>query len=358
MRTLLISPELFLNEGGIARIMRSYLKALCDNASPGDRIDTLVLNDAVTPDLRLQRYTTGARGAFVGCGRSKLKFITQAMELGTRADQAVCGHLHLLPLLWLISRVHSDFRYSLVAHGIEVWRPFSILEAQALRGAHRILCISQYTRRQLLRFCPSLDPARLVLVPNTLDPLLAANPEGIPSESVASPAILTVSRLTAADSYKGIDTLIEALPAILQEHPRAQLRIVGGGNDMPRLIELAETLRVSKSVHFCGTVDDAALSREYASCDLFALPSRKEGFGLVYLEAMNHGKPCLAARAGGAPEVVNGEIGALADYGNISEIASAVLDLVRYPRDPAAIREHAQIFAYPVFRSRLASALN
>ena len=357
MRTLLLSPELFLGEGGIARIMRCYLKALCEDAAPGDRIDALVLNDPPVTDLRLARYSTTALDRFVGCGRSKMKFVRSLVRLGTAANQVVCGHLHQLPLVWAMGLLRPRFRYFLVAHGIEVWRPFSLRGSRALRGAHRILCVSDYTRHQLLRFCHGLDPTRLSIVPNTLDPYLEVGTEPPKPASLAGPVILSVARLTAADSYKGVDTLIEALPQIRQTLPLAQLRIVGGGDDLPRLRELCARLRITNSVNFTGTVDDDALRREYAACDLFALPSRREGFGLVYLEAMTFGKSSLAARAGGAPEVVNDRIGALADYGNIPEIAAAVLDLVRHPRDPATIRQHLATFAFPSFRSRLAAAL-
>ena len=359
MRTLLLSPELFLGEGGIARIMRCYLKALCENAAAGDRIDALVLNDAPTGDPRLSHYSTPTLGQVVGCRRSKFEFIQQVFRLTSGVDRVICGHLHQLPLLWASQGLRPGFRYYLVAHGIEVWRPYSLLETRALLGAHRILCISEYTRRQLLRFCPALDPARLLIVPNTLDPQLAFNTdtESVRQSSSAGPEILTVSRLTSADSYKGIDTLIEAMPTIVRELPFAQLRIVGGGDDTARLHELAARLGVTDSVHFSGIIDDESLRYEYAACDLFALPSRREGFGLVYLEAMAFGKSCLAARAGGAPEVVNDSIGALADYGNIPEIAVAVLDLVRHPRDPATIRQHLDTFAFPAFRTRLATAL-
>ena len=359
MRTLLLSPELFLGEGGIARIMRCYLKALCENATTNDRIDALVLNDAPTTDPRLPRYSTPALGQVIGCGRRKFEFIQQVFHLTSGVDRVICGHLHQLPLLWASQCLRPGFRYYLVAHGIEVWRPYSLLETRALLGAHRIFCISEYTRRQLLRFCPTLDPARLLIVPNTLDPHLAlnTNTESVRQSPSAGPEILTVSRLTAADSYKGIDTLIEAMPVILRELPLAQLRIIGGGDDTARLHELAARLGVTASVHFTGLIDDESLRYEYAACDLFALPSRREGFGLVYLEAMAFEKSCLAARAGGAPEVVNDRVGALADYGNIPEIAAAVLDLVRHPRHAAAIRQHVESFAFPAFRTRLTTAL-
>ena len=356
MKTLLLSPELFLAEGGIARIMRLYLKALCENAAPGDTVGSLVLNDRRGPEPRLPLYSNHSLVINEGCERSKFSFTRATLAAAEDAQRIVCAHLHLLPVAWLAQRFNSRLRYYLVAHGIDVWRPYSALEVRALLDAERILCISDYTRRQMLRFCPMLDPARLVIVPNTLDPQFVPPPVP-PVREPGGPRVLTVGRLTTVDTYKGFDTLIEAMPAFRARHAGATLRVVGGGDDLPRLRGLVTHLGLTEAVTFTGIIDDAALRAEYAACDLFALPSRKEGFGLVFLEAMTYGKACLGARSGGVPEVINDDVGVLADYGNIPEIASALSDLVTHPRDPAACRRHADSFAFPAFKRRLAAAL-
>ncbi len=358
MKTLLLSPELFRAEGGIARIMRLYLKALSESTPPGDEVRSLSLNDPAWTDPRIARYATSGLKEWIGCEGRKPAFIRQALQWGARSDRAICGHLRQLPLLWLAQRFNRRLQYYLVAHGIEMWRPYSWLEVRALRGATRVLCVSDYTRRQVLRFCPTLDPARVVVVPNAIDPQIISPDTPVATPPVApGPRLLAVSRLSFADSYKGIDTLIEALPLVRRQHPEATLRIVGGGDDRPRLEALARQCGVETAVEFAGIVSDDALRAEYAACDLFALPSRKEGFGLVFLEAMTHGKPCLGARAGGVPEVINDRVGVLAEYGNIPDIAAAVSDLVRHPRDPAAIRAHAESFGFLAFLRRLSAAL-
>ncbi len=358
MNALLLSPELFRHEGGIARIMRLYLKALCEIAGPDGRVDSVVLNDAPPIDPRLAGYTGGRAGEHVGCDYRKLRFIRQTLRLARRSDHLVCAHLHQLPIAWLAGKFNSRLRYELVAHGIEVWRPYRGLERRALLGAHRILCVSDYTRRQMLRFCPGLQAERLIVLPNALDPQFApAQSTPPPPASFALPRILAVGRLASADAYKGFDLLIEALPLVRRDYPTARLRIVGKGDDLPRLTALAARVGVAGWVDFLGPIDDDALRAEYAACDLFALPSRREGFGLVYLEAMAHGKPCLGARAGGAPEVINDSVGALVEYGNLADLAAAVSDLVRHPRDSEVVRRHAAAFAFPVFQRRLAAAL-
>ncbi|AOS45755.1 GDP-mannose-dependent alpha-(1-6)-phosphatidylinositol monomannoside mannosyltransferase [Lacunisphaera limnophila] len=358
MNTLLLSPELFLHEGGIARIMRLYLKALCEIAGPAGRVDSLVLNDRPETDPRLMRYCTDRLGEHLGCNRQKLAFVRHTLRLARRADVVVCAHLHQLPIVWLAQRLRPALKYHLVAHGIEVWRPYTWLERRALLGADGILCVSEYTRRQMLRFCPALRPDRLVVVPNTLDPHFAPElNDQLSNAPFAIPRILTVGRLSSSDTYKGFDTLIEAMPAIRREYPAARLRIVGKGDDLPRLQALAAELGVAGSVDFLGPISDEALRAEYAACDLFALPSRKEGFGLVYLEAMVYGKPCIGARAGGAPEVITPDTGVLVTYGNIPELATAVDELVRHHRDSEVVRRHADTFAFPAFTRRLAAAL-
>jgi len=358
MKALLLSPELFLHEGGIARIMRLYLKALCEIAGPGGRVDSVVLNDNPGTDPRATRYSTARLGEQAGCQRRRLRFIRETIRLGRRADILVCGHLHQLAVAWLARLCNPRLRYYLVAHGIEVWRPFTFLERRALLGAHRILCISEYTRRQMLRFFPGLPAERLVVVPNTLDPYFAPDlNDQLSTAPFATPRILTVARLTGTDTYKGVDTLIEAMPLVRRDFPLARLRIVGQGDDLPRLQALVQRRGVGFAVDFTGPLSDEALRAEYAACDLFALPSRKEGFGLVFLEAMTYGKACLGARAGGTPEVITAETGQLVEYGNIPELAAAVADLVRYPRDSEVVRRHADSFAFPAFTRRLAAAL-
>ena len=339
--------------------MRLYLKALCEITGPARRVESIVLNDQPSRDPRLARYTTERLGEHLGCGGRKLHFITQAVRLARKADILICGHLHHLAIARFAKFFNPRLEYYLVAHGIEVWRPYSWLERRALLGARRILCVSEYTRHQMLRFHPALPAERVVVVPNTLDPYFspdASNP--VAAVPFAGPRILTVSRLTVADNYKGVDTLIEAMPLVRRDYPFAQLRIVGQGDDVPRLKELAARFGVATAVVFTGPIDDEALRAEYATCDLFALPSRREGFGLVFLEAMTHGKPCLGARAGGVPEVINDAVGQLVEYGNIPELAAALGDLVRHPRDSEVVRRHAASFDFPAFRQRLAAALN
>jgi glycosyltransferase involved in cell wall biosynthesis len=357
MNTLLLAPELFTTDSGIPRILRLYLKALCEQAErDGGRVRFVTLNDEAVDSADLRPYANRSLAEWKACNRDKMRFIREVLRLGIRTDFLVCGHVAQLPVAWLASWRRPGLRYALVAHGIEVWRPFTFWERRALKGAHRIFCVSDFTRRELLKHL-ALDERRLVVLPNALDPNL--EPGGNSATiSTSQPVILTVSRLSRSDRYKGIDHLIEAMPAILAAAPGTKLRIVGRGDDSHRLQDLARTHKLSAAVEFAGFVSDEQLRHEFARCTVFALPSQKEGFGLVFLEAMAYGKPCLAANEGGAPEVIDESSGRLVSYGDAHALATACIAMLKTPWDAAAIRERARAkFGFDVFAARLAREL-
>jgi len=337
--------------------MRLYTKAL-DQHNDGGQIDVVALIDSPDDNGRMEALGLISAWRYCGCARRRFRFCWEVLRRSRGADRVVCGHINQLPVIVFARLFRPRMKCYLVAHGIEVWRPYTWMQRWALRKADMIFCVSDYTRRQLQRFLPELGQTRLRLLPNTFDPKLATRDtaERRPAK-VAGPAILVVSRLSREDNYKGIDCMIEAMPEILALFPGATLRIVGGGDDRGRLELLAQNLGVDSQVHFLGTVDDAILQSEYSACDLFALPSSREGFGLVYLEAMSHEKPCLVARSGGAPEVVDESVGVVVEYGNIYQIVWAVSDLVRNPRSVKAIQSKLEHYRCVNFTIRLKQLL-
>jgi len=363
MKVLLSSPAMFVREGGIERLMRLYLRALGEIAEQsGGSVESLCLSDGIEGSAteQLAAYSGKSLKRHQGFAHNKLRFVLAVLRRASDCDLIVCGHINQLVVARLARLLNPKLRYCVVAHGIEVWRPYGLLERWALRGADRILCVSEFTRSQMLRFDKRLEPSRLKVVPNALDPHLVGENNGTSRNVQTAPrtrTILSVGRLTRSDSYKGFDTLIEAMPAVLAECAEARLRIVGTGDDLARLRALAAECGVTRSVDFLGRVSDDALSTEYAECSVFALPSRSEGFGLVYLEALTHGKPCIGAKAGAAPEVIGEAGGLCVGYGNVAELATAVVELLRHPREAAALRDRAQEFSFERFHERLAEAL-
>ena len=353
-RTLLLAPEIFASEGGIPRIMQIYLKALCELAEPDQAVRLLALNDSVVGSSDVRRCATAALEDWFVCSRSKPRYVRAALRMSRSCDRLVCGHVAQLPVAWLATRLNPRACYYLVAHGIEVWRPFNLAERIALRGAEKIFCVSEFTRRELLKNCP-LPDGRAVVLFNALDPRFEIR-GGLPLVQ-CPPTILVVTRLNYSDRYKGVQDIIAAMPAVRAAIPGATLRIVGRGDDLPRLQSLRHQHGLGAAVEFFGYLDDRRLATEFNACRLFALPSKKEGFGLVFLEAMAHGRPCLGARAGGVPEVITDDTGVLIEYGDVPAIATACIAALKREWNEAAILDRARHFSYSQFKARFAALL-
>lgn len=347
---------MFARESGIQRMMRLYLKALCESAGDEDRVDLVVLNDYELPNARLAEYSNDRLGLRVCCGKGRRQFLWASVQGASDADRLICGHLGQLIAAWIARLVYPRLEYYLVAHGIEVWKPYSAIERLALRHARRILCVSEFTRSEMQRQI-ALPDWKFEVVPNALDPSFVYDSQDEPP-SGGAPVILAVARLDPREHYKGVDHLIEAMPAVRQTLPGARLRVVGAGADLPRLVALAGQRGVTDAVEFAGFVDDEKLRAAYRDCTLFALPSFGEGFGLVFLEAMSRGKPCLGARAGAVPEIIDQTSGVLVGYGNIPELTTQMVWALQHQWDAVAIKARAAQFSYPAFKARLGKALD
>ena len=326
-RLLLLLPEAFAGAGGIQMFCRSLCLAAGRWAERNHAsVSALVLNDAARPD---PRYVNGGFNAYVSAGRSKAKFMADYLRLLAtyRPDAIVVGHVSLAPLALLPAWLGRPIRFSVAAYGVEVWRRLSRAETRALQAAQRVFAISDYTRDELLRY-NQLDPQKISLFPCSLDPCWSADDQR--PEAADPPMLLTVSRLARGDNYKGVDSVIRSLPAVVREYGPVEYRIIGDGDDVPRLRALVEECGVARYVSFAGRASEAALRQSYGRCSLFVMPSEGEGFGIVFLEAMAYAKPVIGGAHGGTPSVVtHGETGLLVNRLDIEGLAQAILRMLR-----------------------------
>ncbi len=155
-------------------------------------------------------------------------------------------------------------------------------------------------------------------------------------DSVGTINILFVGRL---EKRKGIDLLLEVIPAIVQSFPEVVFHIVGD-DSIPSSKNHTYREQFSdqypqlygKSVHFYGKIDENSLRKHYADCDIFVAPSRFESFGLIYVEAMMFGKPTVGCDVGGIPEVVeHGATGLLVPPNDVDCLQVALATLLSKP---------------------------
>jgi glycosyltransferase involved in cell wall biosynthesis len=176
---------------------------------------------------------------------------------------------------------------------------------------------------------------------------------------------LTVCRLSDTERYKGYDQMLRALPTILCEVPDARYLLVGTGPDRTRIEKLAADLGVQHAVVLAGFIRDDELCEHYNLCDLFAMPSKGEGFGIVYLEALACGKPVLAGNKDGSRDAVaDGELGLLVDPDNTAEIANETIRVLLRQhlhenifRPELLRRRVTELFGFEAFKRTVADRL-
>jgi phosphatidylinositol alpha-1,6-mannosyltransferase len=164
--------------------------------------------------------------------------------------------------------------------------------------------------------------------------------------------------MATAERYKGHDLLLEVWPAVRDAVPAAQLVVVGGGDDAARLRAKAERLGLDDAVRFEGIVDDSRLAALYRDAAVFVMPSPNEGFGLVYVEAMSAGVPCIVA-SGAAEEIVeDGATGTVVQPGDSEALQRSIIRFMTHPAErarmgAAAAETARQRFSPAAFAVRL-----
>ena len=125
------------------------------------------------------------------------------------------------------------------------------------------------------------------------------------------------------------------MKVVVDSYPEVRLIVIGGGPELPRLRSLSSELALDEHVTFRGPVArNRDVRAAYSEADLFCLPSRQEGFGIVFVEAMAAGLAIVAARAGATPEVVeHARTGLLVSPSDPGALASALMRLLASPEE-------------------------
>jgi len=208
------------------------------------------------------------------------------------------------PTVILVHHVHRE-QWPVVydpARAKAGWFIESVVAPRAFRKS-RYVAVSEATRRELITH--GVDEVAITVVHNGTEPL-----PDVGIEQDAQPRILVLGRLVP---HKRVEHAIAAAAALRQRHPGLTLAVVGDGWWSQELRQEARDRGVEDIVEFTGHVDDDEKARQVARAWVLALPSLKEGWGLVVMEAASRGVPAVAyAEAGGVNEsIVHGETGIL-----------------------------------------------
>jgi phosphatidylinositol alpha-1,6-mannosyltransferase len=350
---LALVTDAFGGYGGIAQYNRDFLNAL---AASGTASSITVLPRHAPQPIAPPVGINQTRARPERLNYSAMALMTASRE---RTDVVLCGHLYMMPLAWLSSRLKGA-KLVVQMHGIEAWERPSHLQRIATEAADLVLCVSRYTRARVLGWA-AIAPERVVVVPNTV------TDEFTPGDSHAARAasglegkrvLLTVGRMAPDERYKGHDRVIAAIPELVRRGHDIVYLIIGQGDDRASLEQLARETGVAERVRFLGTVGALQLADAYRMADLFVMPSTGEGFGIVFLEALASGTPALSLDVGGARDALaDGELGILISAEN--DLPSAIARLLAKPRHDADALSQAvrSRFGREVFYMQVSMAL-
>ena len=312
----------------------------------------------------------------------KLRFIgTMLGEYSSQnIDWIMYEHLGLARVQSLIPKPLRR-PYAVFLYSIDSWNELSPGRKRILRQAEKRIAISHYTARRVATAHADIGPidvCHLALaptpseigvpivdsrVPISQSPIPAAGADASLLERIQPNSVLIVGRMLGSERHKGHDHLIDAWPLVMARVPDAQLVIVGSGDDASRLEAKAASTCIAGGILFTGQVSDETLESIYQRAALFAMPSRGEGFGLVYLEAMQHRLPCIGSPQDAAAEIIEDKVtGFLIDQSDISGLAQRIVTLLQNPSQRREMGEAGYVrlqenFSFEQFKQRFLGIL-
>ena len=344
-RVFLGATLLAAGSGGIATVARMTARALVEFGVPLDLLSYLDQEPIEVAGVQA-RLTYG----------SKLKYLLAANRLVWRNQFAIydfVGTARAHPRAFRALRPYATW-----IHGIEVWYDKSTARRQALDASELVLVNSAFTLRKYEALHRKLPGAKLCW--------LATGSNDEPHEPplfLGPPRVLILSRIDQSEYYKGHHELIAAWTKVVAAIPEARLLIAGGGSGLTAIKSLASSSPVASRIDVLGFVPEADIAALWRSAHVFAMPSRNEGFGIVYAEAMRHGLPVIASIHDAGSEVnADGVTGFNVDLDKADDLTEKLIFLLEDPDKARAMgqagrqrwREH---FRYSAFARRLRQSL-
>jgi glycosyltransferase involved in cell wall biosynthesis len=340
---VVLTPNL-CGRDGISRLAR-LVTATFDEAS------VLALHEPAS-------VTRCGRAAVRGAAGRRSHFVAAAIRGAASADRhtrVIVTHLHLAPAA--LAYAARGASITMILCGVEAWQPVSRMQRAALDRAARLIAISSFTRDRFTTANPHFAGRTVDVCHLGVEPFTATD-----QEQDAAPSALIVGRMARDERYKGHDPLLDIWRDVAAAVPGASLRIVGDGDDRARLEQKAGTLGLANQVRFLGGLGDAALQHEYERCTAFVMPSRDEGFGFVFVEAMRAARACVGSRGAAGEIIVDGDTGLLVEPGDRAQLLQSVVRMLRDRPATAAMGARGrarflQQFTEQRFRDRFTALL-
>jgi phosphatidyl-myo-inositol dimannoside synthase len=366
-RILFLTLRTFSATGGIEKVSRQVGKALYE-LTHGDNgqhnFQVLSMYDQ-QEDINEKYFP---KGIFKGYAKKKFLFICDAAGAGLKKDIVILSHINLLLVGFLIKLFSKKTRLVLLAHGIEVWEPFGAWKKWMLNKCDLVLTVGNCTKKKMMEV-HGFPEEKLTVLNNCLDPFLTS-PEQSGKEAMlkerynlnqGDTVLMTLTRLSSREKYKGYDSVLYAINDLKHQYPDIKYLVVGkyDNAEKKRLDDIAAKLNLNGQIIFAGFVPDEELSAHFQIADLYIMPSKKEGFGIVFIEAMYYGKPVIAGNKDGSVDALgNGKFGLLIDPDNPGEITNAIATVLADKNSYIPnLKDVTDRFSFSVYKENLEKIL-
>jgi phosphatidylinositol alpha-1,6-mannosyltransferase len=369
-KIVLFTLQTFSTTGGIQKMTRTLAHSLFHISEQQNWSFKLFSLYDSRYDL-MERYLPVEN--YTGFSNKRIKLGLKTIHTAASSDIIILSHINLSLIGITIKLINPKCQVWLIAHGIEVWRTVNFVKKTFLkRYCDKIVCVSKFTNKQMLQWHGS-DPGKCVVLNNAVDPFIKlpetfAKPEYLLNRyglSASNQIIFTLTRLASSEQYKGYEQVIKAVSRLKHSFPDIKYVLSGqyDSTEEIRIHDLINKYQVNDEVILTGFLNENELTDHFLLSDLFVLPSKKEGFGIVFVEALACGLPVICGNADGSTDAIrDGELGTAINVDDLDELEKTI---IKYLKTPITIttRENLQKqclahFDEKIYRTNLKKLIN
>ena len=337
-KVILFTLQIFSTTGGIQKMTRTLGHSLYQ-VTQTNKWDFELWSAYDRPDDLMTQYVPAEN--FKGFSVNKLRFVLEAMSRSARSDVIILSHINLAIIGLVVKLVNPRCKIWLIAHGVEVWRPLSFIKKRFLKRCDKIICVSNYTKQQVVNR-HKVNKDICIVLNNAVDPFMQlpvtfAKPQILIDRyklDSSHPIIFTLTRMASTEKYKGYEQVIKVISKLKNTFPKIRYILSGkyDPHEEVRINKLIADYQVKDHITLTGFIDEAELPDHFLLADLFVLPSKKEGFGIVFIEALACGLPVICGNADGSADAIrNGELGKAIDADDPIELHNCIIEYLATP---------------------------
>ncbi|MDB4926952.1 glycosyltransferase family 4 protein [Mucilaginibacter sp.] len=330
-KIFLLTLQTFSSTGGIQKMTRTLAHSLQQVALHNKfkfKLWSVYDNDS---DLMPQYLPPES---FKGFSVNRGAFIVNTLKIAVTADVIIISHINLAIIGLGIKIINPKCKVWLIAHGIEVWRPLSFIKKYFLKKCNKIICVSNFTKQEIIKR-HKINSDKCAVLNNAVDPFMVLpksfeKPKHLLERyqlTTNNVILYTLTRLAATEQYKGYEQVIKVINKLKHTVPSIKYILSGQYDAIEerRIKQLISDYKVEDQIILTGFINENELADHFLLADLFILPSKKEGFGIVFIEALACGLPVICGNVDGSLDAIrNGELGRAINPDDLIELENAL----------------------------------